>query len=67
MVNIYLEIICILDYVKANELIQKGFTCISPISNKEKFYQFVKTPELENCLKINFSNQDFFINKDLFF
>lgn len=67
MVNIYLEIVCILDYVKANELIQQGFTCVSPISNNEKIYQFIKTPELENCLKSKFSNRDFFINKDLFF
>lgn len=62
-----MEIVCVLDYVKANELIQKGFTCISPNSDNEKFYQFVKTPELENCLKSNFSKQDFFINKDLYF
>lgn len=62
-----MDIICIIDKSKADELQSKGFQYIPSQIQNQIVYQFVKTPELDNCLNSNYSKQDFFISKNLNF
>lgn len=62
-----MDIICIIDKSKADELQLKGFQYIPSQIQNQIVYQFVKTPKLDNCLNSNYSKQDFFISKNLNF
>ena len=62
-----MNIICIIDKSKADELQSKGFQYIPSKIQNQTIYQFVKTPELDDYLSNNYSKQDFFICKNLNF
>ena len=62
-----MNIICIIDKSKADELQSRGFQYIPLQIQNQIVYQFVKTPELDNCINNNYSKQDFFISKNLNF
>ena len=62
-----MDIICIIDKSKADELQSRGFQYIPLQIQNQIVYQFVKTPELDNCINNNYSKQDFFISKNLNF
>lgn len=62
-----MDIVCIIDKSKADELQAKGFVCTPCVANNGIVYQFVKTPELDKLLTSNYTNRDFFISKNLNF
>ena len=62
-----MDIICIIDKSKADELQSRGFQYIPLQIQNQIVYQFVKTPELDNYINNNYSKQDFFISKNLNF
>lgn len=58
-----MDIVCIIDKSKADELWAKGFKYTECKVSNGVIYQFIKNPELDNYLNSNYSNRDFFINK----
>ena len=62
-----MDIICIIDKSKADELQSRGFQYIPLQIQNQIVYQFVKTPELDNFINSNYSKHDFFISKNLNF
>lgn len=62
-----MDVICIIDKTKADNLSNMGFSYIAQQVENTTIYQFIKTPELERYINSNYSNREFFINKNLNF
>ncbi len=62
-----MDIVCIVDKSKADELLAKGFQYTECKVSNGVVYQFIKTPELDSYLNCNYSSRDFFINKNFNF